>query len=241
MRTGDEGPVVSSTVACAGASATLAKDEREDIERYLEVSRAELLFSRGVILVEGEAELYIVPRLADLIGCSCDQRGITVASVGGTHFASYARLLDALGIPFSIVTDADPSVKPSGVSRVRKLLTRLGHAVDTDADEATIRAVAAEYGIFLGDRTLELDLCDAGARDVVLEVLENVGTTKSARARAAAWRSGEDIDDDVFLADVKSIGKGRFAQRLTSSNGLTKDMLPSYIEDAIEHLVEKLA
>jgi putative ATP-dependent endonuclease of OLD family len=236
----EDGAAARSTIACAAARADLTEDEEEDIERYLEVSRAELLFSRAVILVEGDAELYVVPRLAELLGCVCDQSGISVTSIGGTHFESYAVLLNALGIPFAIVTDADPTVKPSGISRARKLLARLGEAVDTDTDEPTIRALAAQRGIFIGAQTLELDLCEGPGRDAVLSVLENVGTTKPARQRATDWRKGVIIDPETLLKDVKNIGKGRFAQRLVASEALKTSMVPSYIKAAIDHLVEKL-
>jgi hypothetical protein len=138
------------------------------------------------------------------------------------------------------VTDADPTVKPSGVSRARKVLGRLGDVVNKETDEATIRALAAQRGIFIGTQTLELDLCEGAGREPVLAVLEEFGTTKPARQRAAEWRSGTEIDAEALLKDVKSIGKGRFAQRLTASDTLSKGMVPAYIKAAIDHLVEKL-
>lgn len=35
-----------------------------DLERYLDVTRAEMLFAKGVILVEGAAEEFLVPAFA---------------------------------------------------------------------------------------------------------------------------------------------------------------------------------
>lgn len=52
------------TTARTAISADLTSDEIEDLERYLDVTRAEALFSRFVILVEGIAELYLLPALA---------------------------------------------------------------------------------------------------------------------------------------------------------------------------------
>lgn len=234
------GAVQRSTIACSAASLELKKSEREDLERYLEASRAEILFSRAVVLVEGDSELYLVPRLAELCGVRCDQVGITVASIAGTHFESYALLLRGLGIPFAVVTDGDPQKARSGVHRTRRLLGRLGIDVDEEASDDTIRATAAEEGIFIGDSTFEIDLCEAGAESLVLDVLAKIGTTKTARERAEAWRF-EDIDPGQLLADVEAIGKGRFAQRLASTLGDPGDIVPAYIRDAITFVAGKIS
>lgn len=67
----------------------LDPQEIADLERYLDVTRGEMIFGRGVILVEGDAELYLVPVLAKLAGIDLEQLGITVCSVGGTNFEPY--------------------------------------------------------------------------------------------------------------------------------------------------------
>ena len=100
--TTDKGSVGSSLAALE-----LTDDEVEDLERYLDVTRAELLFARGVILVEGDAEKFLVPEFASELDIALDQFGVSVCSVSGTHFKPYAKLLTALSIPFSIITDWD--------------------------------------------------------------------------------------------------------------------------------------
>ena len=40
----------------------------DDLQRYLDATRAEVLFARGVILVEGAAELFLVPAVAQALG-----------------------------------------------------------------------------------------------------------------------------------------------------------------------------
>src|SRR6185436_6093812 len=53
---GDEG-----SVGYSSAGAKLTDEEADDLARYLDVTRAEMLFARGVILVEGDAERFIIP------------------------------------------------------------------------------------------------------------------------------------------------------------------------------------
>jgi putative ATP-dependent endonuclease of OLD family len=95
-RRGGEG-----TKACTAAGAALSALEVADVERYLDVNRAELLFSKGVILVEGAAELFLVPAFAREMDVDLDSLGISVCSVHGTDFAPYRRVLSAraFGLP----------------------------------------------------------------------------------------------------------------------------------------------
>ena len=62
---------------------------KKDLERYLDATRGEIFFARGVILVEGDAELYIIPSVANTLGFPLDERGISVCSVHGTDFLPY--------------------------------------------------------------------------------------------------------------------------------------------------------
>ncbi|MFF4308436.1 ATP-dependent endonuclease [Streptomyces sp. NPDC001601] len=119
--------------ARAVPSALLEERERKDLERYLNVSRAEILFARGVVLVEGIAEAYLVPALAKAAGLDLDAHGIVVASVEGTSFTPYARLLgpDGLDRRFWILTDGDqtdldlkqyPHLREGGLTRAVDVL-----------------------------------------------------------------------------------------------------------------------
>lgn len=92
------------------------KGKREKLERYLDVTRAELFFARRVIFVEGAAELMMVDALAKRIGCDLRQHGVSLISVEGLNFDSFLPLFGekALKIPVAVLTDADPIVpKPA--------------------------------------------------------------------------------------------------------------------------------
>lgn len=92
------------------------KGKREKLERYLDVTRAELFFARRVIFVEGAAELMMVDALAKRIGYDLRQHGVSLISVEGLNFDSFLPLFGdkALKIPVAVLTDADPVVpKPA--------------------------------------------------------------------------------------------------------------------------------
>lgn len=227
----------------ASSAADLAFDplDRADIERYLDVSRGEILFARGVLLVEGDAEVYMVPTLARLMGKDLDQLGIVVCSISGTHFAPYIRLLKGLNIPFAVLTDRDPTQdSDGGVLRVKKLLREIVSAkfLEKFPTEEDQFGLARKRGLFLNEHCLEVDLFKAGLHKKMCKVIEVLTTNGAAKTRAQQWAvSPESIDVVRFLKDITAIGKGRYAQRLAGT--LTKDICPPYIKEAIEYVAKK--
>lgn len=126
-------------------SVVFEKGKREKLERYLDVTRAELFFARRVIFVEGAAELMMVNALAKRIGCDLRQHGVSLISVEGLNFDSFLPLFgdEALKIPVAILTDADPvppEVAPSAVAEAETVegtpeSSPTGTAVDESVDE----------------------------------------------------------------------------------------------------------
>lgn len=62
----------------------LAPDDYAFLERFLDATKANLFFARGVIIVEGDAENILLPTLARLIGRDLARHGVSVVNVGGT-------------------------------------------------------------------------------------------------------------------------------------------------------------
>lgn len=60
-----------------------------------------------MILVEGIAEEYIIPKFAELIGKPLDEKGIVVCNINCTNFKPYMKMLKSLSIPYSVITDGD--------------------------------------------------------------------------------------------------------------------------------------
>jgi putative ATP-dependent endonuclease of OLD family len=242
----DEGG--AGSVGYSSADAGLTNDEADDLARYLDVTRAEMLFARGIILVEGDAERFMVPAFADAMGLSLDQLGITVCSVAGTNFKPYAKFLTAMGIPFAILTDWDlrDGAAALGFKRAGNLVRTIARAQAGDGtvpaatetrlaatDEGERRALAEEFGIFMNGDTLEVDLfADDDFRDLVIETLREGPFGATRMALIDDWETDpNNVNNAQFLAMVETMGKGRFAQRLVSR--LNGEAPPYYIRDAI--------
>ena len=101
----------AATSGCApGAAATLTAPERADLNRFLDATRSTMLYARKVMLVEGPAELFLIPVLVkQIMGIDLDRHGISVVPIYGTHFATYSKLFGPalLQKKCAIVSDGD--------------------------------------------------------------------------------------------------------------------------------------
>ena len=215
--------------AAAAAEAELTSAEWGDVERYLDATRAEMVFARKVLLVEGYAEQVLIPTFARLQGIDLDQHGITVCAVHGTHCATYARFRDALSIPWAVVTDGDPkeSGESAGKKRATRILKRLGREDETLTDA----------GIFVGRVTLEHDIATLSSENFegCRSTLRELVPSDKARERIDAWSLDELEPGQLDRAIRGSGGKGRFAHRLSQQ---TLDP-PAYILDALRFLADE--
>ncbi|WP_406807882.1 ATP-dependent nuclease [Enterobacter cloacae] len=127
------------------------KGKREKLERYLDVTRAELFFARRVIFVEGAAELMLIDALAKKMDVDLRSYGVSLISVEGLNFDSFLPLFGERGlrIPVAVVTDADPFEEEEaeveqGDDEIDDILAEAAYQEETDApdDEEPIGDVA---------------------------------------------------------------------------------------------------
>lgn len=93
----------------------LNEDEVRHIERYLDSKRSELLFSKSVILVEGDAEELLIPVMCKLcLGVTLDELGISLINIGSVGFKNIYQLFSPLRISkrCSVITDIDEPIVP---------------------------------------------------------------------------------------------------------------------------------
>jgi putative ATP-dependent endonuclease of OLD family len=243
----------NATEGVSTAELDLVEEDIADLERYIDVNRGELFFARGVILVEGDAERFLVPVLAHQQGHDLDELGISVCSVSGTNFAPYLILLgpEGLDIPLVAFTDFDPRPnndrgtprKPLGAERVVNHM--LVHLVDKKTWDAkdfdALLKLSPNYGVFVNSHTFEVDLFQAGLHDVFAEAMEGLGGNSKIQERMKNWAADpRTLDVDAFLKDIESVGKGRFAQRLASiiiKSDITA--CPKYISKGVKHVAAR--
>lgn len=224
--------VEGSTVARAAANADLSESDWDDISRYIDATRAEIVFAKRVLLVEGYAEQVLIPALAEKSGIDLDKHGISVCAIHGTHFLAYLKFCRALGIPCAVITDGDiqkdklGNNRSAGAARAQRYMTALGEAGNPE-----------EYGIFVGASTFEYDLllASSGNLDAGISALLDIAINPKTRKDIEGWNKS-DPGYDAYLGMIKKVGgKGRYANSLVSR----QLDAPLYVVKSINYLVQQ--
>lgn len=85
----------------------------------------ELYFARFVLLVEGDSERVVLPRLAEALDLLVDPSFVAIVPLGGRHVNHFWRLLRGLGIPYATLLDLDLGREGGGYGRVKNALQQL--------------------------------------------------------------------------------------------------------------------
>lgn len=89
------------------------EDSYEYLKRFLDVTKSNLFFAKGVILVEGWSEEILLPEIAKKINYNLTKKEVSIVNVGSTAYLHFAKILlrrkdkKEIEIPVSVVTDLD--------------------------------------------------------------------------------------------------------------------------------------
>ncbi len=250
------------------ATATMPMDESEflDVERYLDVKRGEIYLGKAVLLVEGIAEEYLVPRFAELLGKPLDEKGIIVCNINCTNFTPYVKLLHSLAIPYAVITDGDFYVVNDkgereyhkmntenaldvgwlGMEIIEDMVVRLKLNGENMLPENTneLDDTFKELGLFVGYYTFEVDMMEKAAEkeenlDVICDLFSDLTTGGIVQERnfKTEIKSGE-YWKCLRKIEGNGIGKGRFSQKF--AHVCKKEHIPTYIKEAIEYIYKKV-
>lgn len=85
----------------------------------------ELYFARFVLLVEGDSERLVLPRLAETLDLLIDPAFVAIVPLGGRHVQHFWRLLGQLGIPYATLLDLDLGRAGGGFGRIKTAIQNL--------------------------------------------------------------------------------------------------------------------
>lgn len=204
------------------------------LSRYLDAKRSVLLFSKGVILVEGDGEEILIPALTKkVLGVSLDEMGIGLINIGSVGFENVACIFDEsrLQRKCSIVTDLDVVVEGAknsnqtamdrGASRRKKLSQLFGENPYVSA--------------FYAPHTLEVDfVSEESNKDFVCSVIRNTYKDATVIERhVSTIKSGTEAERyDSVMTVANNIKKGWYATLLAETID-ARAVIPMYILDAI--------
>lgn len=102
-----------------------ATDEAHKFVREAVTAFPEVYFSRLVVLVEGDSEEIVLPRLLQAKGTPVDESAVSIAPLGGRHVNHFWRLLSDLQIPYLTLLDLDVARYAAGWGRVKVINDQL--------------------------------------------------------------------------------------------------------------------
>ncbi|MBB5428287.1 putative ATP-dependent endonuclease of OLD family [Paraburkholderia sp. JPY158] len=181
------------------------KTKKEKLQRYLNVTRAEIFFARRIVFVEGAAELFLFEAFATKHKVNLKKHAVSVISTEGLNFDAFLPLFGKgkLEIPVVVLTDSDPTnCYPQPEDVVKK----------SGAAEG-IAALEDEFvKPFFAQKTLEYDIAfDATSRSTMLKALAELHPVIS-----------KELEAEVLAADEKERAKALFKGMFERGEGKTK-------------------
>ena len=241
----------------------LDESDYKFLERFLDVTKANMFFAKGVILVEGWAEELILPALAKKIGISLTQKGISIVNVGSTAFLRYCKIFQReddknMFIPVAVITDLD--IKPDEYKKIdsrKEIKTEEDFNIDNEISKKKEKLEGQSVRVFISPHwTLEYCLMlDSKLRVLLIDAIKFVFDEENRGERALQNLEKEIKDILTKTSDTKiatylyhrmflerKISKASvaqyFAELLENDNSIGKDNLENI--ESIQYLIEAI-
>ena len=247
----------------------LEKSDYRFLERFLDVTKANLFFARGVVIVEGDGENILLPTLARLIGRDFTEHGVSLVNVGHTGLRRFARIFQrseperdgVIDLPVACIADLDvmPDCAPAIIGKVkegdawpskdqRQWRAKCDFAEDElTARRETIREKASGQNVesFVADEwTLEYDLAYAGLGEHVWVAAQLARKDDQINA---GTKDRDDVEIEATQAFAELVAQGlqknevasRVYALFTKGTAASKAVVAQYLAERLENLIAK--
>lgn len=216
------------------------------LSRFLDVTKSNLFFSKGVIIVEGWSEKIIIPEMAKKLNYNLTKHEVSIVNVGSTAYLPFAKIFlraddTKMNIPVAIVTDLDVRPKRDGTfdageqsNKETRIRSKIGDLTDTSVKLNIAKEWTLEWCLFKSESVSEL------FKQAVSKVHSK---TKSFKySEESGWHQG--FEQTLISKLSKANGyldkvavANEFAELLNTTNLELdeNDEYLSYIIDAIKH------
>lgn len=215
------------------------------LQRYLDAIRTNLLFAKGVILVEGDGEGILYPTLFKKIyGLSLDELGISIVNIGSTGFENVAKIFnsDRIRRRCAIVTDLDNAYRPFAILNGdnEKEVSKKKHIRKAEVvGKLRHRKLKAfcrgnlYVRPFYANTTFEIELLEAGNPDEFCLVAKEFYASKNLPQMESELKSDDrEIYGNRVLLLANGMKKGWFALSF-SENVTWETFMPDYMINAL--------
>ncbi|ELA7569895.1 AAA family ATPase [Vibrio alginolyticus] len=225
----------------------LKEDEVKCIERYLDAIRSDVLFAKSTILVEGDAELILIPAMVKkALGISLEEVGISLVKMDGTVFSHISNLFSPERIQSncSILTDLDEAfVKEIDDSLSFANIDYIKSQLNAEKSGATRKKRLDAYTknnpfvrSFYAQNTFETELVKfVDNRKFIENIINKTYTTPAAAKKVVENLNSTNIPlrNFTILKFAEKIGKGWLATKICDQININVQ-IPDYIIKAIK-------
>lgn len=157
------------------SEANLTEENKSYLQRYLDVTKSQMFFARGILFVEGISEAILLPTMAKTLSRPFEKYAVELVNVDSVAFKPFVNLLSSYKVKtcfskVSVITDDDRCAKKDEKDYIDKnydyddisdeITTNLqnGHPSDR-CNELTSLCSEARINIYQATKTLEYSLC----------------------------------------------------------------------------------
>lgn len=168
----------------------LTEENKKYLQRYLDVTKSQMFFARGILFVEGISEAILLPAMAKALDRPFEKYAVELVNVDSVAFTPFVKLLSSDKVKtcfskVSIVTDDDRCAKKNEEDYIDKnfdyddisntVVVNLQNGKPSDrCNDLTALCTGAGINIFTAFKTLEYALCCS--EDNVYHMIEALKT-----------------------------------------------------------------
>jgi putative ATP-dependent endonuclease of OLD family len=211
----------------------LGLTSRKYVERYLDATKSNMLFSKGVLFVEGIAEQLLIPSLTEYIpGCDLEKQHVSVINVGGSTFKHFLPLFGArtqtgassLQCRIGCIPDGDPTRRRKDQNRARYKKC-YPYQIDRDSGQYEYQSLSsvvtnlekdingiANIIVTHSEKTFEYDLAYENENSNLLVTDSCSNKTALEKFRLKKYLEGDfakKLLDEETIEDLKTLGKDK--------------------------------
>lgn len=168
----------------------LTEENKKYLQRYLDVTKSQMFFARGILFVEGISEAILLPAMAKALDRPFEKYAVELVNVDSVAFTPFVKLLSSDKVKtcfskVSIITDDDRCAKKNEEDYIDKnfdyddisstVVINLQNGKSSDrCNDLTALCTGAGINIFTAIKTLEYALCCS--EDNVYHMIEALKT-----------------------------------------------------------------
>lgn len=214
--------------------------DRAYLERFLDVTKSQMLFAKGIVFVEGISEALLIPEMALLLSRPLDRYAVEIVNINGVSFKPFANLLTFTSAsschPFlkaAIITDDDRCTRKNKNEYISKetdfdtedliaVRDKLSNGTPSDRfNEIKALCSGANISLYGAKKTFEYELSLIPSNiphilDALVCAYPNVGLDLKKKVYSLLTMEEKATCIWLFIQN-RSKSKGSFAQALSKT------------------------